>query len=170
MISQNHPLYELFLEKVQAHMSKHIGTHGYEDTSLYLTQLLAEFVRTDSLYKIANREGQRLESIIEMLAEGDVRLNANSFEREREVHKHIGDFILFWSSVHPKHLQRLKLESYLIGCDYAVRAKDSYHLVSTFNHPPYQAEAPVFAKLAQEFEAFQFVLRLVGRDIHLYAA
>ena len=48
---------------------------------------------------IGSSRGRRVWQVAERLVEGDVLLNATSFEREREVHKHIGDFTLFWTGL-----------------------------------------------------------------------
>lgn len=170
-ISPTHPLYQMMAELVQTEIGQHIGPTIAPETQDYLTHLLIDFMRTDRLYAIKNPSGQPLTSIIEMLAEGDVRLHANSFDREREVHKHIGDFILFWSGLYPKHLTRLKIASQTdITCDYTRQGQQSYHLVSTFNHPPYNIEAPIFNNLSEGFEDFAFILGQVGRKSGLYAA
>ncbi len=106
-----------------------------------------------------------------MLAEGDVRLRADSFDREREVHKHIGDFILFWSGLYPNHLTKLKIVTQAnLTCDYTRQGQRSYHLVSTFNHDPYTAEAPIFNTLSERFEDLAFVLGQVSRKSGLYVA
>ncbi|MFM9873300.1 MAG: hypothetical protein ACKVQS_07530 [Fimbriimonadaceae bacterium] len=170
-ISPTHPLYQMMAELVQTEIGHHIGPAIAPETHDYLTALLFDFMRTDRLYAIKNHSGQTVTSIIEMLAEGDVRLNADSFDREREVHKHIGDFILFWSGLYPKHLTRLKLATQTdLTCDYKRQGRESYHLVSTFDHDPYSAEAPIFSNLSEGFDDFAFILGQVSRKSGLYAA
>jgi hypothetical protein len=106
-----------------------------------------------------------------MLAEGDVRLNADSFEREREVHKHIGDYILFWSGLNPHYLQRLKLDDGReLVCDYTRQGKQSYFVVSTFDYRPFDSEAPTFRKLSDGFEGLSAALRRVSRERPFNAA
>lgn len=57
-------------------------------------QHLCEFILSDSLYKIKDAAGRPLEDVADLLAEGDVSLNARNINREFEVHKHIGDYAL----------------------------------------------------------------------------
>ena len=110
----------------------------------------------------------RNDGSIEMVAEGDIRLNADSFEREREVHKHIGDFILFWSGIYPEFLRHLKLHFGCdLICDYTRQGRESYYVVSTFDHAPYDREANTFRKLSSRFEEYTFCLRQVRETIPL---
>jgi hypothetical protein len=169
-INPNHPLSLFMVELVNQHVDRHISTSTPSQTRDYIAGLLLDFMRTDALYRIKNDQGQSITSIIEMIAEGDIRLQANSFEREREVHKHIGDFILFWSGVYPDHLQRVAWQSNAINCDYTRQGQESYRLVSSFNYAPYDQESPTFAQLSEGFTDFAFVLRQVAQQSGLYAA
>jgi hypothetical protein len=56
--------------------------------------MLAAFVRVDNLYRIRNAQGRRLADVGEMLIESNPLLMATSFDREREVRKHVGDYTL----------------------------------------------------------------------------
>lgn len=137
-----------------------------EDVEDYLSRLLVEFVSTDRVYSVKSRDGIRLSSIFEMLAEADIRLNADSFERERQVHKHIGDYILFWSGVNPHYLNLLKLDDGRhLHCDYASQGKQSYFVVSTFDHAPFSEEAPTFRKLSDAFEGLTATLARVRGEL-----
>lgn len=124
----------------------------------YIVDLLVRFMRTDQVFALRDSAGQRLMSIGEMLPEGDVSLNANSFERERQVHQHIGDFLLFWSGLFPEYLGSSVTDS-------ALQGKESYHVVSTFDLPPHEHEAPTFKRLSEDFEDYRFALRGVRREI-----
>ncbi len=170
-ISPQHPLYAMFTDLVQTQVTEHIATSGHEDVQTYLTDLLIAFVRTEQLFAIKDKTGRPLRSIFEMMAEADVRLNADSFDRERQVHKHIGDFILFWSGVYPDHLRRIKIHSMQeLTLDYSRQARESYEIVSSFNHKPYESQAPTFLKLSHHLEAYQFVLQQVAAKANLYVA
>ncbi len=170
-ISPDHPLRVLFCDLVDEEVARHLNSSPPGRVRDYVVDLLVDFVRTDSIFLLTSDDGRPLQSIIEMMAEGDIRLKASSFDRERQVHKHIGDYILFWSGVYPDFLRRLKVaDGGELVCDYIRQGKESYHLVSTFDHNPYQAEAPTFRELSEEFEAYAFVLGQVGRKANLYAA
>lgn len=167
-ISSSHPLSMLLIDLINQEVERHIGSTVAPSTKSYLGALLLDFMRTDRLYQIRSADGKPVQSIIEMLAEGDVRTKADSFDREREVHKHIGDFILFWTGIYPEHFKQSPLSD--LTLHYMQQGKQSYHLVSTFNHKPYDAEAPIFDQLSQGFEDFAFILNQVGYKSGLQVA
>lgn len=170
-IDSAHPLNLLFQELVHEQYARHIDSKGDPQVEAYLTRLLVAFVRTEDVFAIRDAEGRPLRTVFEMLAEADVRLNATSFARERAVHKHIGDFLLFWSGVYPAFLHSVKIDSPTdLPCDYTHQGQSSYHLVSTFDHPPYQAEAPTFRALSQGFPDLAFLLRQVTRESGIHYA
>lgn len=167
-IGSHHPLYMLFREHVATSLDRTEGLMREADVEAYMTELLLAFTHTDRIFAIRDRTGRRLRSVAEMMAEGDVRLNAESFEREREVNKHIGDFILFWSGIYPEYLRRLKLEfGQDLICDYIRQGRESYYVVSTFDHAPYDEQANTFRKLSVRFEEYAHALRLVRETLPL---
>jgi len=102
-----------------------------------------------------------------MLLESNPLLEAPSFDREREVRKHIGDFTLFFVGLFPEavnrwRLRRQRLDSLL---DYVRTGKESYYIVSEFNLYEYKDAAPLFKKMAEQFELCVFGLNLVRADL-----
>jgi len=150
---RDHPLRELFAEKLHTLLDRHVGLPD-EQVETYLTDLMIAFLHRDRMYAIRDSQGRVVESVTAMLAEGDVRQNAASFERERQVHKHIGDFLLFCGGMFPEILQGQSI-------DVDDQGRESYYIASTFRHSPYEAEASLFAKLSAEFPAYRFGLKLV---------
>ena len=134
----------------------------------YLESLLVKFSHADGIYAIRDAEGRPVTSIAGMLVEGDIRLNASSFAREREVHKHVGDLLLFWSGMFPEQLAKLPAPDRVIDCE--KQARYSYYVASTFDHEPYAEEAPVLGKLSAEFERCRYGLRLVRQALPGLAA
>lgn len=163
-ISENHPLRLLFQSLVQRAFQGTLGI-PQQEVSVYIANLLTDFAHRDAIYRLRDAQGKSLTDVADMLMEGDVRLRAASFDREREVHKHIGDFTLFWSGVYPEEMMqrraRLSRDSLL---DYVQQGKQSYYIVSTFRHGPYARESALFQQLSQEFELIQYGLHLVRRD------
>ena len=102
-ISLNHPLRRLFTDLV----SKELPTD--REVAAYVANLLIDFTHVDHLYRIRNSRGKRLEEVGEMLVESNPLLNATSFEREREVRKHIGDYAL-----PDRDVPRVREEQYLM--------------------------------------------------------
>ncbi len=134
---------------------------------LYLVDLLTEFSRAENLYAIRNARGKSLEDVGEMLLESNPLLEAPSFDREREVRKHIGDFTLFFVGLFPEavnrwRLRRQRLDSLL---DYVRTGKESYFIVSEFNLYEYKDAAPLFKKMSDQFELCVFGLNLVKRNL-----
>ncbi|MGV3724671.1 MAG: hypothetical protein ACO1SX_27555 [Actinomycetota bacterium] len=167
-ISANHPIRQLFFGLVQQTFTGRLGESN-PDLTRYLSDVLVDFTHRDHLFRIRNAHGVNLEEIAEMLVEGDVALNATSFEREREVHKHIGDFTLFWTGVYPEMLKRLRAPSrrdHLI--DYVAQGRKSYQIASTFEYGPYAQEAGLMRQLADRFEVYMHGLQLVRRELDAY--
>ena len=161
----------MFREIVQTAVKAELPGRSLDDVEDYVTGLLIQFVQTEQLFAIRDPFGRPLTSIYEMLGEADVLLNADSFERERQVHKHIGDYILFWTGVNPDFLNRIKLDDGRdLVCDYTRQGKESYHVVSTFDYSPYDSEAPVFRKLSEGFEGIAYALGHVRRHLPFNAA
>ena len=119
----------------------------------YLADVLTDFAHMQQVYKIKDLSGRTLHEVADMLLHADVRLEATSFNREREVHKHIGDFTLFWAGVYPEALPRLQAQTrrdHLL--DYVQQGKNSYAIAASHNYGDYRQEAPVLRKLSDEFE------------------
>jgi len=133
----------------------------------YLTNLMLRFLHSDRIFDIRDEEGRHLQSVAEMVLRGDVRYGAESFEEERRVHQHIGDFILFWSGVFPEFLRQFKSANGKdLLCDYSRQAKESYHLVSTFDFAPHENEAKICRRLSSEFDTWTYVLRKASLDVN----
>jgi hypothetical protein len=160
-INGEHPIWVYFGQAVHRALVDSFGMSD-EDVEVYMTHMLVEFLHNDNLFAIRDRAGRPLDSIADMLMEGDIRLNADSFQREREVHRHIGDFLLFSSGLFPEFLREMKIRnSRDLLVDVNGQAKESYHIASTFDHDPYTAEAKTLGKLSSQFEAYQASLMLV---------
>jgi hypothetical protein len=137
----------------------------------YVSNLLADFASTDSLYRIRNALGERLEDVGEMLIESNPLLEARSFDRERAVRKHVGDFTLFMSGLFPERVasvrqtRRLRLDAFV---DFVQAGKESYAIVSSFDQFEYRAEAPLFRRLSENFELCVLGLNLVKQDLERF--
>ncbi|HLK16485.1 MAG TPA: hypothetical protein VKT78_16885, partial [Fimbriimonadaceae bacterium] len=111
----------------------------------YLVNLLTRFLHQDQLFSIRDAEGRRVTSVAEMLEYGDIRLRAQSFKAERDVHQHVGDFLLFWSGVFPEFLPKLAApgsKDMLLNC--VAQGQMSYGIAGSFDHDPFREEARVF--------------------------
>src|SRR5262249_5080611 len=72
----------------------------------YLTLLLSRCISLESLCRLGNAEGKRLEQVADMMIEAEA-LPPEGRTR-REVYRHIGDFTLFWTGVYPEALDRFR--------------------------------------------------------------
>src|SRR2546425_6156386 len=102
-----------------------------------------------------------------MLLESNALLGARSFDREREVRKHTGDYTLFLTGIFPEYVaslsrKRLRLDSYV---DYIRAGKESYNVVAAFNQLEYRNEVPLFGRLSDHFEFCVYGLNLVKLDL-----
>lgn len=152
-----------------------VWRHFYDDLHLeepgvaqYVSELLTEFVRIEKMYSIRDSLGRPLEDVGEMLVESNPMLKANSFDRERAVRKHVGDYTLFMTGIFPESVakkaskKRLRLDAFV---DFMQAGKESYSIVSSFDQFEYRNEAPLFRKLSEHFERCVFGLNLVKQDI-----
>jgi hypothetical protein len=167
MIPESHPLQQLFKELVARHYAEEIGIRDPQIVG-YVAHLLADFIEVDQMHKIRNATGKPLTDVGEMLAESDpIYGPAPSFDRERQVRKHIGDYTLFFAGMFPEsinhfRLRRQRVENYV---DWMRAGKESYYIVSKFEHFEYTKVAPLFARLSSNFEQCVYGLNMVKNDL-----
>jgi hypothetical protein len=167
MISDDHPLQQLFMELVARHYAHEIGIRDPELVG-YVSHLLTEFCDAEQLFKLQNMAGKPLSDVGEMLLESDPVFGpAPSFDRERQVRKHIGDYALFFTGMFPEsinhlRLRKTRLESFV---DWMKAGKESYHIVSKFDCFEYTKVAPLFERLSDHFEQCVYGLNCVKNDL-----
>lgn len=167
-ISVNHPLRRLFRLLTERSLG---GKLGYNDSDVigYLSDLLTDFSHIDNVYKIRSASGQRVEEVAELLMEGDLRYRAASIDREREVHRHIGDYTLFMAGLFPEAVRRLRSGRVSLSrdvlIDYVKTGKRSYQIVAEFTFGRYGVPAPLYRKLSEQFELCVFGLGYVRSDL-----
>ena len=131
-----------------------VGDPGLVD---YLSIMLARFIHMDEVARPGH--GQSMEQVADMLQEAQALPPGAT---SREVHRHIGDFTLFWTGVYPEALRRLRSslsKDHLIN--YCEQGKRSYYIASTFEKDPYRDEAPVLRRLSEQFEMCAYGLSRV---------
>lgn len=165
-ISKNHPLRLYVQEAMHEVLSDKLMRRGDEDVEAYLADLMLRFTHQDAVYGLKDAKGRRLRYVYDMLEEADVRLNAENFERERQVHKHIGDFVLFHAGLFPEIFGTDDYQSRLRN--HIRIAKNSYQIVSSFTYGGYAEQSLTFKKLSQHFETYVTVLRLTRMSFHGY--
>jgi hypothetical protein len=154
------PLYRFFSGLAEYTFQTRLGV---ADPPLveYLATLLCRFIHNDAIYRVRNPAGRRLEEVAEMLLEAEARLG----ESRREVHRHIGDFTLFWTGVYPESLRRLQRQSRLDHfLDYCEQGKRAYYIASTIEADDKADENEVLQRLSHEFELCAYGLSELRRE------
>lgn len=123
----------------------------------YVTDLLIRFIRSDVVHRIRSATGRPLMSVAEMALEARQRLGDASWE----LHRHIGDFTLFWAGVYPEALRKSD-EQFETYCSHGKRA---YMIASTI-HSDNEKEVPgpLFERLSESFELCCYGLREIRRE------
>lgn len=167
-VPHDHPLFRLLAGLTQRNFAVHLGWPDME-VIRYLTDVLADFVHVDRLFKIRDARGRRVEDVAEMLAEGDLLHRADSLERERTVHQHIGDYTLFMTGVFPEWVRRLRASTVLVPADafldYVHIGKRSYRIVAEFPSDFPGGSPSLFRKLSENFELCVYGLGCVRADL-----
>jgi hypothetical protein len=166
MQTESHPLAPFFQQVVRNSYSGKLGIHDATINN-YIASLLCEFSESDKLYKVRDEQGKPIHALEEMVQASDpIHGTAASFDAERAVRKHIGDYALFVSGMYPESMdpykRRLGQQSY----DELVSVgKQSYYIVSQFDLEEYADEAPMFRKLSGWFDRCIYGLRLVREEL-----
>jgi hypothetical protein len=171
-IPERHPLRQLFGALAERTFTEKLGWPDFK-VSDYVSKLLVDFTHADHLYRIKNAQGERAEAVVELLYESEVTHEAASVEREREVHRHIGDFTLFMAGLFPEYLKRIKTAGLIYHKDFLVdyikTGKRSYRIAAEFDMWPSAAEdrpsPPLFRKLSENFELCVVGLGFIRGDL-----
>ncbi|MGD0730086.1 MAG: hypothetical protein ABR956_02400 [Terracidiphilus sp.] len=167
MQAQAHPLEPFFQQMVRNSYEGKLGLND-PDVTAYVARLLCEFAESDKLYKVRDEEGRPVEELTEMMVAADpVHGSAPSFDAERAVRKHIGDYSLFVAGMYPEAMgssRRLRRRHPSLG-ELIQAGKESYYIVSQFNLFEYEQEAPLFARLSDRFERCILGLTLVREEL-----
>ncbi|MGE0608806.1 MAG: hypothetical protein AB7O62_17055 [Pirellulales bacterium] len=136
---------------------------GVADPTLidYIADLLTRFVRCDAILGPKSPLGRRLGGVTDMLLEAETRQG----EARRLVHRHIGDYTLFWTGVFPEALGRMqapdKPDSFF---DYAALGKRAYYIASMLGKDENAAESEVLERLSTQYDLCQYGLRELRRE------
>ncbi len=167
MIPESHPLQKLFIELVGRHYAEEIGLRDPQIVN-YVAHLLTEFCEIEQLFKISSAAKRQLSDVGEMLVESNpIYGPAPSFDRERQVRKHIGDYTLFFTGMFPESINHFRLRRDHVEnfVDWMKAGKESYYIVSQFDCFEYTKVAPLFASLSKNFEQCVYGLNRVKNDL-----
>ena len=130
----------------------------------YLVMMLIDFIHVDRLYRMRDTDGKRLENIIEMLRFQEKDAQSGVRIPQRDFHRYIGDFALFWTGVFPEGLQRRSCTpnpDHLIY--YVGRGKESYAIASELHDEKSDPPSSLLGRLSTHFEVCAHGLALVRR-------
>ena len=115
----------------------------------YISDLLTGFARSENLYKIKSLHGKKLETVVELLLEAERMEELGSdLEKEREIYKHTGDYILFMSGIFREYVEKNAFLRY-----YLEEGERAYQTVFEMDLKLYRP-AYVFLELARRFEFY----------------
>lgn len=120
----------------------------------YVAEVLTNFARADSLYRIRSTSGRRLDSVVEILVETRPQtLQQMPVLREREVRKYLGDYTLFMSGIFRTHVEKIGVLDY-----YLQEGRRSYWKVSELDLSLYRTGFLLFQELSKNFEYYSGAL------------
>src|SRR5690242_9583144 len=157
----------MFLDLVSRHYADEVGLRDPE-VNAYVAAMLTDFCQTEQLHMIRNAAGRPLDDVGELLLAADPIFGpAPSFDRERQVRKHIGDYTLFFTGMFPEALNRRRLRQARLesSVDFIRAGKESYFIVSKFEHFEYAKVAPLFRRMSHEFEQLVYGLNQVKNEL-----
>jgi hypothetical protein len=165
MISEDHPLRQLFHQVVTGCYHRHSGIDDPSVTG-YIADLLTEFSSTDQVYALRDTAGRPLKAIQDMVAAADPVFGpAASFDEEREVRRHIGNYALFATGMYPESMDIWRHSGGSTFLEAVRTGKESYYIVSKFDLFEYKEQAPLFARLSAEFERCVYGLTRVREEL-----
>jgi hypothetical protein len=130
--------------------------------------MLCEFSEPDSLHRLKDATGHRVETVAEMLRAADpVYGTANSFDEERKVRKYIGDYAMFMTGMHLDVMESAPHYEidHSIADELIKIGKESYFVVSQFNVFEFEQEAPLFARLSECFDRCVLGLAMIRAEL-----
>lgn len=126
----------------------------------YVAELLERFVSCQAVYGVRSVRGEQLTQVADMLAEADQRIGP----ARRRVHRHIGDFTLFWMGVYPEMAERLKqLGEKDALLDYRDQGRRAYFVASRIPTENQKAPGELLERMAEQFELIEYGLSEVRR-------
>jgi hypothetical protein len=163
--SSDLPARRTVLERFFTGLSEYIfeSRLGVADVQLvdYLSDLLLRFVRTDGLHRVRRSSGKPATEVFEMLCEAEKRIGL----ARRDVHRHIGDFTLFWSGMYPEALRKLRTAHSPDGfLDYCQQGKRAYRIAAEIEGGDGPPPRDLLMRLSEQFELCAYGLREVRRE------
>lgn len=160
-LSHDHSLHRWFRGLVEDSFHAQIGLCDPQVAD-YIAELLCEFIHTDQIYALRDRAGRPIREVAEMLMQLDAPSGVGERDHRRTIHRHIGDFTLFWTGLYPEALRRRRHAEDALT-DYLSQGKRSYAIASELSADDTPPPGALLRRLSEEFESCVFGLSLVRR-------
>ncbi len=161
-IPPNHPLRRFFAGTIEAAFYSELGFCA-PDVVAYLTDLLTHFIHVGDIYAFKSAGGDVLQDVFEMVDKAYVGQQVSQERRERLVHRHVGDYTLYWTGLYPESLRRGKSATgyYTEFCE---QGKESYAIASRLSTGSDTPPADVLRRLSDHFEDCAYGLTIVRQS------
>ncbi|MEM9369059.1 MAG: hypothetical protein AAGD07_23985 [Planctomycetota bacterium] len=126
----------------------------------YVSDLMLRFVRVDSIHRMRRCDGQPATEVFQLLCEAERRIGL----AKREVHRHIGDFTLFWSGMYPESVRGNTSGTPDSLLDYFHQGKRAYKIASTIEGGMDRPSCELLDRMSDQFELCAYGLREVRRE------
>lgn len=138
-----------------------LGKLGVADMQLidYLSDMLLRFVRSDAMLRVRKGTGEPVTEVYQMFLEGQQRIGL----ARREVHRHIGDFTLFWSGMYPESLRRHARNEYDGFSNYCEQGKRAYAIAAEIEGGDQRPSCELLHRLSAQFDLCAYGLREIRR-------
>ena len=116
----------------------------------YVADVLTDFARTENLYRFRSRQGRKIASVVEMLAQQrEPSTDESGVLHERSLRKYTGDYALFMSGMFRQHVEGIGSFEY-----YIQEGSRSYWTVSELHHSLYRTGYLLYQELSKKFEYY----------------
>ncbi len=165
-IRNDHPLKHLFTGLVEHAFFTEMGIC---DPALadYLADLLVRSVHVDEMRIARDTAGRPVADVAEFLSHWDLPDEMTALERDRFVHRCMGDYTLFWTGVYPEGVRRTAGPTWRdLMIDYVTFGKRSYAIASELTDPDENPPPTLLRRLSEEFESCVAGLGIVRHELH----
>ena len=120
----------------------------------YVAEVLADFAKSDNLYRMRSRGGKKVDSMVEMLADkSGEAADESQLLKERTLRKYLGDYALFMSGIFRNYVEGRGYLQY-----YLTEGSRSYWTVSELDLSLYRTGFILFQELSKKFEYYSGAL------------
>lgn len=130
----------------------------------YLTDMLAEFVHVDQIYRLCTVDGGAIRDISAFHTETKLPPDASELTRVRVLHRYVGDFSLFWTGMHPESLRGRHQAGVDRMREYVLQGKRGYDIASDLSSDEDAPPGMLLRELSLHFEPCARGLMLVRQS------